>query len=61
MQLHRDFLAPWRRARRARVQRRRELRAHQASSANMDRLSAEARMATNDRYRAYGSIGDGGL
>lgn len=50
------FLARWREARRARAQRRRESRHHAATSANMDRLSAETRIAANDRHRAYGSI-----
>lgn len=56
MKPDRQFLARWREARRARTQRRRELRHHADTSANMDRLSAEARIAANERHRAYGNI-----
>jgi len=56
MKPDRQFLARWREARRARAQRRRESRHHAATSANTDRLSAEARIAANDRHRAYGNI-----
>ena len=56
MKPDRQFLARWREARRARAQRRRESRYHAATSANMDRLSGEARIAANDRHRAYGNI-----
>lgn len=57
MKPHRKPLARWREARRARAQRRREARMNPAAgSENMDRLDGEARIATNDRQRAYGNI-----
>jgi hypothetical protein len=54
-------VARWREARRAGAQRRREARLYpRASSANMNRLRAEAGMAADDRHRAFGTVFGGG-
>ncbi len=56
MKPKRNRVARWREARRAAAQRRREARMYpRASSANMGRLNAEARMAADDRRQAIGS------
>ena len=60
MKPDRHCLTRWREARRARAQRRIESRHHRATTANADRLSAEAGLATNDRHRAFGTIFGGG-
>ena len=62
MKPKRNLIANWREARRAGAQRRREARLYpRAASANMDRLSAEAGMAANDRRQSFGSIFGGGF
>jgi hypothetical protein len=60
MKPSRDFLERRRAARRAKAEQRRESLRRGATSGNMDRLQAEAAMATNDRHRAYGTIVGGG-